>query len=193
MNKFTKPELTGLAIIFAILIAVSIPNFIVSLRRARDQARRDDLGTLVNGFDEYFVDFGVFPPASTDGRVMDCMKPGEKPFKDKKGKWIINAIPCDWGKDSFTNLVSGKVYIPILSRDPDYQKGGKYSYFSDGNRYQIYAAMEGLDEAEIDPKIIARGLTCGNKICNIGRSYNVPTDISIEEYDKLLLETNVKK
>jgi hypothetical protein len=47
--------------------------------------------------------------------------------------------------------------------------------------------MEGMDEAEVDPKIVAGGLMCGNKICNVGRSYNVPSDISIEEYDKLLL------
>jgi predicted HNH restriction endonuclease len=83
--------------------------------------------------------------------------------------------------------------MSILPRDPDYKKGAAYLYLSDGVRYQIYASMEGKDEAEIDPKIIARGLMCGNRVCNIGRSYSVPTDISIEEYDKLLLKSNVKK
>jgi hypothetical protein len=124
---------------------------------------------------------------------MDCLKPGDKPVKNSKGDWTFDPIPCEWGKDAFVDLITGKVYTSILPRDPDYQKGAKYLYFSDGNRYQIYGSMEGMDEAEVDPKIIARGLVCGNRICNMGRSYNVPTDISIGEYDKLLLLPNGNK
>ena len=149
--------------------------------------RRDDLGGLVHALDGYLADFEVLPPASPDGRIMDCEKPGDKPVKNDKGRWVVNAIPCDWGKDSFTDLINGKVYMSVLPRDPDYLKGTKYLYFTDGNRYQIFAAMEGRDEAEVDPKIIARYLKCGDKICNVGRAYNVPIDISIEEYDKLLV------
>lgn len=193
MKPFTKSEIISLAVIFFILAAVSVPNFIVSLRRARDQVRRDDLGVLVHSLDEYMADFRSLPPASPDGRIMDCLKLGDKPVKNSKGLWDVNLIPCDWGKDAFIDLITVKVYISILPRDPNYQKGVKYLYFSDGNRYQIYAAMEGMDEAEVDPKIIARGLKCGEKICNVGRSYNVPIDISIEEYDKLLINSNVKK
>jgi len=193
MKPFTKPEKISLVIIFAVLVAVSVPNFIVSLRRARDQVRRDDMGVLVHALDEYAADNRSLPLASPDGRIMDCLKPGDKPVKDKRGFWIVNPIPCEWGKDALTDLITGKVYMPILPRDPDYQKDSSYLYFSDGNRYQLYAAMEGMDEAEVDPKIIARNLMCGVEICNVGRSYNVPTDISIEEYDKLLLDTNVEK
>jgi hypothetical protein len=80
-----------------------------------------------------------------------------------------------------------------LPEDPNYKSGATYLYLSDGNRYQIYAAMEGADEPEVDSKIIARNLMCGNKICNIGRSYNVPSNISIEEYDKLLIEKSNAK
>jgi hypothetical protein len=193
MKPFTKSEIISIAVIFFVLVAVSVPNFIVSLRRARDQVRRDDLGVLVHSLDEYLADFKTLPLASSDGRIMDCEKPGDKPVKNKNGEWTVNLIACDWGRDSFTDLISGKVYMSILPREPDYLKGAKYLYFSDGNRYQIYAAMEGHDEAEIDPKIMARGLICGDKVCNVGRVYNVPADISIEEYDKLLLDPNVKK
>ncbi len=193
MKKFSKTELISIFVIFFILIAVSVPNFVISIRRARDQVRRDDMGTLVHALDQYMTDFKTFPSASPDGRMMDCLKPGDKPVKDNKGNWTFSPIPCDWGKDSFANLINGNIYISVLPRDPDYQKGAKYLYFSDGDRYQIYAAMEGSDEAEVDPKIVARGLLCGTRVCNIGRSYNVPTDISIEEYDKLLIVPNVKK
>jgi len=194
MKPFSKSEIISLAVIFAILIAVSVPNFIVSLRRARDQVRRDDMGALEHSLGEYISDFKIFPSASPDGRIMDCLKPGDKPVKNKEGGWTVSLIPCNWGKDSFINLINNKIYMSKLPRDPDYQKGARYLYLTDGDRYQIYAVMEGSDEAEVDPKIIARGLMCGNKICNVGRSYNVPVNISIEEYDKLLLEhSNVKK
>jgi type II secretory pathway pseudopilin PulG len=186
MKPFSKPEIISLGLIFLILVVISVPNFIVSLRRARDQVRRDDLGALVHVLDLYNSDLGEYPPASSDGRIMDCEKPGDKPVKNKEGRWVINAIPCDWGKDAFLNLINGKVYMQIFPQDPQSKEGVKYLYFTDGDRYQIYAAMEGRDEAEIDPKIIARNLMCGTKVCNVGRSYAVPIDISIEEYDKTI-------
>ena len=194
MKHFSKSEVISLVIIFIVLVAVAVPNFIASLRRARDQTRRDDMGALNKAFDEYLADFNnSLPHASPDGRIMDCLKPGDAPVKNKSGGWSYSPIPCNWGKDSLVNLITGKVYMPVLPQDPDYKKGTAYLYLSDGDRYQIYAAMEGADEPEIDPKIIARNLMCGNKICNIGRAYNVPIDISIEAYNKLLMEkANVK-
>lgn len=193
MKPFSKSEIISLIIIFSILIAISVPNFIVSLRRARDQVRRNDMGALVHALAEYNADFRIFPSASPDNLIVDCLKPGDKAVKDSKGLWRADMIPCRWGKDAFTDLITNnKVYISILPRDPDYQKGATYLYFSDGDRYQIYAAMEGMDEAEIDQKIIARNLKCGSRVCNVGRSYNVPTDISIDDYVKILL-LNAKK
>jgi len=192
MKPFSKTETVWLVVIFTVLVTISIPNFIVSIKRAKDQMRRDAMGALSTALSGYHADFEAFPLASPDGRIMDCEKPGDKPFLDKNKKWIFNFVPCDWGRDSFSNLITGNPYISILPADSDYQKGVKYLYFSDGNRYQIYAAMEVADEAEIDPKIIARKLDCGGRTCNIGRSVNVPIDISIEEYDKLILDQNAK-
>lgn len=193
MKPFTRSEIISVAVIFVILVAVSIPNFAISLRRARDQERRDEMGALVTSLDAYVADTRTLPLASADGHIMDCLAPGDKPIKNSKGFWVVNPIPCVWGKDALADLITGKIYLAILPRDPDYQKGVVYLYFSDGSRYQIYAAMEGMDESEVDPKIIALGLKCGVKICNVGRSYGVPTNISIEEYDKSLLKPNVKK
>jgi hypothetical protein len=192
MKRFTKSEIISIVIIFTVLIAVSIPNFIISLRRARDQVRRDDMGVMVYAFGQYQSDNETFPKSSPDGRIINCLSPGDKPVKNKLGNWVLNLIPCEWGVDAFSDLITGRVYRAILPRDPDYQKGAKYLYFSDGERYQIYAAMEGADEAEVDPKIIARNLMCGSRVCNIGRFYNVPIDISIEEYNNILIEQNAQ-
>ena len=187
MKKFSKSELISLFVIFLILLGISIPNFIVSLRRSRDQTRRDDMGIMEQILGEYFIEHLSYPPASPDGRLLDCLKPGDKPVKDSRGFWIYDPIPCAWGTEAFKNLITDRVYVALLPRDPSYQEGASYLYISDGKAYQVFATMEGLDEAEIDPKIVARGLPCGNKICNIGRSYNVPTDISIEDYNRSLL------
>ena len=147
------------------------------------------MGALNHAFDQYLSDFNnALPVASSDSRIVNCLKPGDKPVKNKGGGWTFSPIACDWGKDSFVNLINGKVYMTTLPKDPDYKSGVGYLYLSDGNRYQIYASMEGTDEPEVDPKIIARNLMCGTRICNIGRAYNVPTDMSIEEYNKLLIE-----
>ncbi|MGA2910621.1 MAG: type II secretion system protein [Candidatus Microgenomates bacterium] len=188
MKKFTRIELISLSVIFLILIAVAVPNFILSLRRARDQTRRDDMGALNHAFDEYLADNNSgLPLASPDGRIIDCLPSGVNPVKNKLGSWTYTPIACNWGKDAFANLVTGRIYMSTLPQDPDSKKGVNYLYFSDGNRYQIYASMEGSDEPEVDPKIIALGLKCGNRICNVGRSYNVPIDMSIQAYDALLL------
>jgi type II secretory pathway pseudopilin PulG len=189
MKKFTKPETLSLVVIFLVLLAVALPNFATSLKLARDQVRRDDMGALEHAMDQYIAEFNNgLPGATPDGRIIDCLKPGDKPVKNTSGSWSYTPIPCNWGKDAFTNLITGEVYISRLPEDPDSQKGVNYLYFTDGNRYQIYAAMEDKNEPEVDPKIIARNLSCGTRICNIGRSYNVPSDISIQAYDQMLIE-----
>lgn len=190
MKRFTKSELTSLVVIFLILIIISVPNFVVSLRRARDQVRKDDMGALVHSLDAYFADFGIFPPAAPDGRIMACKKPGDSVTKDKDGRLVVNFIPCDWSIDAIADVTqdNGKVYMPLLPRDPNFKNGPSYRYISNGSRYQIYVALEGQDNDEYDRKIIARNLVCGNVVCNAGRAYSdTPTDISLEEYEARLM------
>lgn len=181
LKIFSRQEAIGLTIIFAILVGVSIPNFKASLRRERDQMRRDDLGALVSAIEKYKIDFGVYPPSSPDGKIMDCLKPGDEPYKDKKGSWVINPVSCEWGKDALLNLITKNIYISILPRDPDWQKNIHYLYMSDSKRYQLFASMEGENEAEVDPKIISENLNCGNRICNVGRSENCDIPKTLEQ------------
>ncbi len=187
MKPFTRSEIIGVFIIFLVLVGVSIPNFITSLTRSRDQARKDDLGSIVNTLDNYYLDFGEFPKSSEDGKIIACKKPGDVVRVDSKKRLIVNLIPCEWGKDPISDLTPGstKVYVASIPRDPDYlTRGSSYLYFSNGLRYQIYASLERSDWDEYDPKIVARNLMCGTKVCNIGRSFSeTPTDISIEEYE----------
>lgn len=196
MEKFTKPDFKAVVIIFLILIAISIPNFALSIVRARDQVRRDDLGAFENGLGDYFIDFGVFPLSTPDGKIIACKRPDEVPTPNPKGGYMVNLIPCEFGKDKLVDFTpqSNKIYMPTIPQDPNKNKGASYAYFSNGARYQIYVSQEGKDQIEYNKKIIARNLKCGNKICNTGRSYKVPIDMSINDYETLLdLQNNAKK
>jgi len=155
MKFFSKSEAISIVVIFLVLIVVSLPNFVLSLRRARDQTRRNDLGSIQTAVENYYTDHGFFP----------LSLPG-------------------WGQ-KWSSVVQGedKVYMNFVPNDPNSASGTTYVYLSDGNRYQIFGALEGTDEAEYDLKLAARGIKCGNEICNMGLSNNVPLYMTIEEYN----------
>lgn len=189
MKPFTKNELVAVLIIFLVLIGISAPNFVISLRRARDQTRRDDIGSIQGVLTDYFADFGEFPSASPDGKIMACKKPGDKVEIDERGRLKVDFIPCEWGKDGIFDLTpdSHKVYLSSLPRDPDDKKGVKYFYFSDGSRFQILASFEVKEQADYDPKIVARKIMCGTKICNVGKDFGCPSFKTLETCEKTVL------
>jgi type II secretory pathway pseudopilin PulG len=168
MKSFSKQEIISLIFIFLILIGVSWPNFALSLRRSRDQVRRDDLGNIQAAIDVYYADYGMFPASTDDGKIVACQNG-----------------PCNWGIDIWRNLTPGvdKVYMRVLAGDPNMSKGASYVYFSDGSRYQLFGALEGIDEPAYDAKLAARNVMCGNQVCNMGRVNSVPMYITIEEYN----------
>ncbi|KKQ92409.1 MAG: hypothetical protein UU16_C0033G0008 [Candidatus Woesebacteria bacterium GW2011_GWA2_40_7] len=185
MKLFTKEETLSVIIIFVVLIAISVPNFVSSIKRSRDQVRRDDMGALSNVLASYRDDFGAFPP-SQDGMILGCKKEGDNVQIGKDGKLTVNLIPCRWGKDSLVDLTPGssKVYLKIMPRDPDLDKGVTYTYFSDGSTYQVFASFEVETEPEYDPKILSRNIMCGVKICNMGRGFGCTTNKSLEQCEQ---------
>jgi type II secretory pathway pseudopilin PulG len=192
MKPFNKSEVTAVIVIFLILIGISVPNFIVSLRRARDQVRKDDMGALEHGLGEYLKDFTSFPLASSDGKIIACKNPGDQVQIDKKGRLVVNLRPCEWGHDAIIDFTPGstKEYLHILPLDPNADKGATYHYFSDGQRFQIFVALEGKEDVEYDSKIISRNISCGSVICNAGRSYGCATDKTLEQCE---YEANIKR
>ncbi|KKR85119.1 MAG: hypothetical protein UU32_C0039G0006, partial [Candidatus Woesebacteria bacterium GW2011_GWB1_41_10] len=46
MNFFDKQELKALGVIFGILLIISVPNFALSIKRARDLTRKNDIRDL---------------------------------------------------------------------------------------------------------------------------------------------------
>lgn len=175
MFGFSREETKVLLIIFSLLILVSIPNFVISFRRSRDAQRKADVRTITDSLNSFEKEFGGIP-LSIDGKIAAC-----HPEVIDNGRTTVYK-PCEWGVDSIGELKK----IPV---DPHNSKGTKYLYLSNGKRFQLYASLEGKDEAEYDPKIKARKLGCGIRICNFGLSSGkTPLDKSIEEYENELLE-----
>lgn len=199
MRLFTKSELTAVIFTFIILFTFSYINFQASLRRARDSQRRDDLGTIYNALGEFQTDFGFYPPASTDGRIIACkgdnfdsviQKLKTLPEFDLQ-VYLTGLKPCDWGWDSLSEFSEGKTYLKTISSDPHHSLGVRYFYISNLNRFQIYSYLEGeKGEQGYNQGIVDRTIYCGNKICSFGRASGItPLEKSLEEYENELLLT----
>lgn len=195
MKPFTKQEIFGLSIIFLVLLVISIPNFALSIKRARDNTRKADLGSMVYALEEYQKDFQTFPLSSADGKVVACLAPGEKVQMDEKGRLKVNLSPCEWGWDGLydpSDEEKTDPYIKIIPTDPQNALGAKYLYFSNGRRYQIFASLEASDDDQYNGGVAKRNLLCGNRVCNTGRSYSdTPLDKSIEEYENELMRKSL--
>lgn len=195
MRPFSKNELIATSIILILIALVSFRNFQISLRRARDAQRKADIGSISNGIHKYSEDFGFFPPSSEDGRIIACKRDEKISLEDVdenlplEEKLKIVFRPCNWGEDPLRDATDLEypAYIDKLPVDPNFDEGRTYRYISNLKRFQLYASLEGEDEAEYDVEIVERGLSCGEYICNFGRSSGAtPLDKSIEEYENEL-------
>lgn len=160
IGKFTALESKFLIIIFLFLFIVSGFNISVSLRRGRDATRKNDLAALQKGIELYEQKYNELPKSTSDGKIIGCFN--EEPKFDVVTGKVSNAIPCEWGVNTFEN-------IKIMTADPDYDKGTSYLYISDGKKYELYVSLEGKDEAEYTASIASKNLQCGRSICNYGR------------------------
>lgn len=173
---FTKKELIFVAIVLGVISTVTYGNMQISLRRGRDIQRKNDMRTIHDALIEYQKSHSSFPP-SKDGKIVAC-------YGGVDSQGVPQAVPCDWQFDPLPDIFSGTNYLEHLPTDPLHNQGSRYYYISNGRYFQIYGALEGADEAEYDPAIVARNIMCGNRVCNFGRGFNgTPLDKSIEEYE----------
>lgn len=195
MKFFTKKEILGVGIILIILIAVSVPNFLISLARARDAQRINDVSAVYYALAPYQGVMSSYPLSTSDGKIIGCK--GQDTKYDEKLKTWLNLRICEWGVDGLTNLVnpSSGPFISTLPQDSRSKDGYSYNYISNGRRFQIYATLERKDQDQYSLIIEKRGLKCGSRICNFGKaSGDTPLDMSLQEYEnKLLEEEKLKK
>jgi type II secretory pathway pseudopilin PulG len=204
MRSFSKQETFALGIILLLIAILSIYNFSLALRRARDAQRKVDLGTLYNALNKYQQDYGFYPPSSENGKIIACKGENfENVIKDLKDdaeldleKYFSGLRGCKWGEDSFADVldVSHTDYISTFPRDPKVDLGYRYYYISNNRRFQIYAYLEGEgSEVGYSGLIIDRNIDCGGKTCNFGRaSGSTPLEKSLKEYENELLQESTK-
>ncbi len=154
-------------IVFLILLAILLVtglNMVVALRKARDVQRKGDIREYTRFLETFQSEKGFIPAATDDGLMIAC-----DPEPDGMGGFIFH--PCDWDPD-----------------DPHSTKGIHYYYLASAKNWQVFAALEGKNEAEYDPAIEARDLPCGIKQCNFGLTSGPPLDKSIEIYENEISE-----
>jgi len=200
-NFFSRKEIVGICLILTFIFALSFYNYKISLRRSRDIQRRDDLTALAQGLEIFYDDddFGIYPPSSADGKIVACIPQGVDPETIKeivggrpelnKKKIFASLTGCEWGNSALIDAsdLSKQPYLSAIPKDVKENEGYSYVYFSTGKHFQVYGAYEGKNLPEYDAKIVARGILCGDKICNFGKaSRGTPLDRSLEEFEKEL-------
>lgn len=178
---FTKHEARFIFFALLLIISITVLNMRTSLRKSRDAQRKNDVRSIYDALLAYQNDFGAFP-ASENGKIKACK--GELDERD-----IPQFRACEWYQDGLRDIFddSYKPYLSVILGDPRQGQGRSYYYLSNQKHFQIFASLESADEPEVDVKIIARALPCGQKICNFGRSDGAtPLDKSLEEYENEL-------
>ena len=160
MNKFTKTETKSIIFIFCVLFFITGFNISLSLRRGRDSIRKNDISAIQNSLDTYLQKYKTYPLSGSNGEIIGCFSNGAQldPISEKP----TNAEVCKWGESKFEG-------VNFMPRDPSFEKGMSYYYVSDGREYNFYISLEGKDEAEYTPQIVAKNLHCGIKICNYSK------------------------
>ena len=200
MKFFTKKEVVGIVVILFLISLASFKNFQLSLRRARDSQRRSDLDGIANALIAYHEDFGFMPINGDNGLILACqgdlyhevMEELKSLERFDTDLYHSGLRECEWGNDGLTDLLTDDktVYRESLPLDPNSSEGFSYRYISNGQRFQLYAYLEGeAAEEGYREDIIARGLNCGDNICNYGKAFEkTPLEKSIQEYENELRE-----
>lgn len=198
---FNKKESIGIVLVLLFIFTLSTYNYFLSLRRARDVQRRDDLTALSEALERYFNDFDRYPLSTPDGRIIACLPEGWT-FEDMKkvlgGRPILNRdkmfakmVPCEWGKDALADISdnSRAIYLTIIPKDSRSANGYSYRYTSTGKHFQLYGVFEGKSNQEYSYAIAGKKIACGNKTCNFGKaSRGTPLDKSLGEYENELID-----
>jgi type II secretory pathway pseudopilin PulG len=186
---FKRDELFVVSGIIIVLLVAIVLNLQVSFRKSRDAQRKGDIRNIYNALHSFQNDFSFFPLSDEQGRIMACLDDPSNPQFDELGNVIYEA--CDYGVDAIRDVfdTSYQPYMANIPEDPLADKGFKYFYISNGKRFQLYASLEGENEAEYDKNIRNRNLSCGVEFCNFGHASGAtPLDKSIEAYENELID-----
>lgn len=140
---FTLLELLIVIVILGILAALISGNFITSLKKGRDAQRKSSLSQIQQALEMYYEDKKVYPSTSTISFG---------------GKFCETSACAD----------TEKVYMQLVPRDPS---GKNLRYCTNGGAsYQLYAALENVNDKSIITPATVGTCTADCPSCNYGVS-----------------------
>lgn len=163
----------------AVIIVLTGLNFKASAMRQRNENRSANLDAIVEAMQKFKKVFGFYPLSSPDHKIVACAD--EHTIIRRGTKDFIKPVACEWETDSFSEDATDESLAPLLKiipTDPSSANGVRYHYISDGKNFQIYAAYEGKPKLEYKTSVKALNLSCGNKICNGGKTNS--EDVAID-------------
>lgn len=172
-KAFSLIELLVVISITAVLLAVSLPNFLSARERARDAKRKEEMQQIKNALRMYYSDFQRYPASGT------CTKPtGGSYVNYIKGCTTthVACCPCDSvnGIGFAIGETCGTVYMKKLPDD-----------LGSSTRYFVNSAAAAPDdfclrttlENAADPDLASSQTRCGSSCvtagttCALGSSY----------------------
>lgn len=153
---FTLMELLIVVAIMLILATVGLTNYIFSLKKSHDVARKSDLATIAKGLEAFANDWGDYPEAAADvsGKIRACGDPAA----------VGGLSDCEWGGEMTAKFNSvNQTYLVKIPQDP--ASNQTYFYEKTTGAYKLYAALENMS----DPYYHSTGISvlCGTGVtCN---------------------------
>lgn len=91
---FTFIELMVVLAIIAVLLTVALPRYFSGLERARESVLKEDLFTMRDAIDDYYVDKGAYP-SSLQALVEDryLREIPVDPITDRRDTWVVIGQP----------------------------------------------------------------------------------------------------
>lgn len=151
-NGFSLIELLMAVGIMLILSGVGLSNFMFSIKKSHDAARKSDLATIQRGLEAFATDWSDYPTDNEAGKMKAC---------DYNNSGVLSA--CDWGS-SMAAFFKGSLVTYLTKLPSDSTSTQNYYYQKTATGYNLFAALENT----LDP-YYKSGLTpsCGSGVtCN---------------------------
>ncbi len=91
---FTFVELMVVMAIIALMLTIALPRYFSGLERAKEGILKEDLFTMRDAIDDYYVDKGQYPyslEVLVKDRYLRAIPPD--PITESKDTWIIIGLP----------------------------------------------------------------------------------------------------
>jgi prepilin-type N-terminal cleavage/methylation domain-containing protein len=126
-SAFSLIELLVVVSVLGILTALLLPNLVGMRLRARDAAKKQDLGQLKTALRMYYNDFQNYPASSGSGQIMGCGS---------------GTTACPNSDGSFS--AGSNMYMKTM---PD-TEGMSYAQQAAGDSFLLSVALENVSDPE---------------------------------------------